>query len=50
LLHACVWEQVIGLVRDKAAGSVFLSLPMVNVNGVIVGYSRYSGLPSNYKS
>jgi hypothetical protein len=43
-------ERLMGLVRDKAAGSVFLSLPMVSVNGVIVGYSRYPCLPSNYKS
>jgi hypothetical protein len=28
-------------VRGKAAGSVFLSLPMVSVNDVIIGYSRY---------
>jgi hypothetical protein len=47
MLWACVWERVMGLVRGKAAGSVFLGLPMVSV---IVGYSRYPCLPSNYKS
>jgi len=35
VLQACVWdcvcERVMGLVRGKAAGSVFLGLPMVKV-------------------
>jgi len=46
-MWACVWERVMGLVRGKAAGSVFLRLPMASV---IVGYSRYPCLLSNYKS
>jgi hypothetical protein len=41
MLRACVWEWVIGLVKGKTAGSVFLSLPMVSANDVIIGYSRY---------
>jgi hypothetical protein len=31
LLWACVCERVIGLWRGKAAGSVFLNLPMMKV-------------------
>jgi hypothetical protein len=42
MMWACVWERVRGLARGKAAGSVFLSLPMVNVKS---GDSRVFEVP-----
>jgi hypothetical protein len=41
-MWACVWERVWGLARGKAVGSVFLSLPMVNVKS---GDSRVFEVP-----
>jgi hypothetical protein len=41
VLRACVCERVIGLVRGKVAGSIFLSFTYGEGGEVIMGYQRY---------